>query len=175
MEWNVKVVLGFTSRGYVLSLLKKIKAEFSSPENLKDMERGVALGLVVSTALAAFFTVSDYMALHADWLLGRNPYGVLWYWLNYGFWNDFSYRVYIMVFSLVAEGLMWYFLVRTKRLNKFLFYAGWFQSLIWMRGSVFQNVTVTTFAPLISIVPWVVKIVLLQKRSEEHTSELQSR
>ena len=163
VEWNVRVVVGFMKWGYVLSLLKKIKAEFSSPENLKDMERGVALGLVVSTALAAFFTVSDYMALHADWLLNRNPYGVLWYWLNYGFWNDFSYRMYIMAFSLISEGLMWYFLVRTKRLNKFLFYAGWFTSVLWMRGSVYQNVTVTTFAPLISLVPWVVIIVLLQK------------
>jgi len=163
VEWNVQVVLGFTSRGYVLSLLKKIKAEFSNPENMKDAERGVALGLIIGTVFAALFTTSDYLALGADYVLNRNPYGVVWYWLNYGFWNDQSYRMYIMFFSLISEGVMWYFLVRTKRLNKFLFYAGWFQSIIWMRGSVFQNVTVTTFAPLISLCPWVLILVLLQK------------
>ncbi len=107
---------------------------------MKDAERGIALGLVVATVFAAIFTTSDYMALHADWLLNRNPYGILWYWMNTGFWTDFPYRMSMMYFVLASEGLMWLAFVKTKKLNKFLFYAGWFQSLIWMRGSVFQNI-----------------------------------
>jgi len=140
-----------------------LRKEFSNSENMKDAERGIALGLVVATVFAAIFTTSDYMALHADWLLNRNPYGILWYWMNTGFWTDFPYRMSMMYFVLASEGLMWLAFVKTKKLNKFLFYAGWFQSLIWMRGSVFQNITVTTFAPLISISPLVILVVLLQK------------
>jgi hypothetical protein len=144
-------------------LKAKLKREFSNPENTRDAERGIALGLVVGTVFAALFTTSDYLALHADWLLGRNPYGVLWYWLNPNFWTDIPYRIYVTCFLLITESMMYFLLVRHGKLSKFLFYAGWFQSLIWMRGSVYQNVTVTTFAPLISICPFVIALVLLQK------------
>jgi hypothetical protein len=59
---------------------------------------------------------------------------------------------------------MYFGFVRKGRLNKFLFYAGWFQSMIWIRGSVYQNVTVTMFAPLGSIMPWaIIPFMLLQK------------
>ncbi len=58
-------------------MLDRLKKEFSNPENMKDAERGVAMGLIVGTVFAALFTTSDYLALGADYVLNRNPYGVV--------------------------------------------------------------------------------------------------
>lgn len=130
----------------------------------KDAERGVALGLIVGTVISAVFATSDYLALNFDYIRGLNPYGVLWFWLNPYFWTDIPYRIYTTAFLFVAEGLMYWFFVRTHKLSKFLFYAGWFQNMVWMKGTVFQNITVTAFAPLGSLFPWlIIPFMLLQK------------
>jgi len=130
----------------------------------KDAERGIALGLIVGTILAAVFTTSDYLALNFDYVRGQNPYGVLWYALNPQFWTDVPYRIWVTGFLFVSEAFMYFGFVRNGRLSKFLFYAGWLQSLIWMRGTVYQNVTVTALAPLGSIFPWlIIPLMLLQK------------
>jgi len=150
--------------GTIMSLISRLKKEFSDPENMKDAERGVAMGLIVGTILAAFITTSDFLALNFDYIRNQNPYGVLWTWLNPMFWTDVPYRIYTTAFLFAAEAIQWYFFVRTHKMSKFLFYAGWFQSMIWMRGSVFQNVTVTAFAPLGSLFPWlIIPFMLLQK------------
>jgi hypothetical protein len=172
VEWNVSVVKPFTSTGTAEKIAKS-KPMLGGLKGLwdeKDAERGVLLGLIVGTVIAALFTTSDYLALNFDYLRGQNPYGVLWVWLNPQFWTDLPYRMDIMMTVLAQELAMWYFWIvrgmsfRGLRLPKFLFYAGWLQVLIWMRGSVFQNVTVTLFAPLASIAPEIViPFMLLQK------------
>jgi hypothetical protein len=130
----------------------------------KDAERGIGLGLIVATIFAAVSTQSDWLALSFDHVRNQNPYGVLWFWLNPNFWSDVPYRIYVTEFLFASEAFMYFGFVRRGRLNKFLFYAGWFQSVIWMRGTVYQNVTVTALAPLGSIMPWVIiPFMLLQK------------
>jgi len=147
-----------------MKLLDKLKNEFSNAENMKDAERGVALGLIVGTIFAAVFTTSDFLALNFDYIRNQNPYGVLWYMLNPYFWTDIPYRIWVTFFLFASEAFMYFGFVRHGRLSKFLFYVGWLQSLIWMRGSVYQNVTVTALAPLGSIMPFVIiPFMLLQK------------
>lgn len=121
----------------------------------RDAERGFAAGLLVASIVLMLFGQSDWLALRADWLLSRNPYGVLWNLINPLFYDgtlsNLFYRVYTVGFCLAGQAIMYYFFVRTKRMSKFIFYIGWLIDVVWMRGTIYQNLTVTTFAPLLSL------------------------
>ena len=130
--------------------------------NAKDAERGILWGLIVGTIYISMVRFVDG-SLNASYVQGNVPYGILWVLLNPFYGTQLPYKLYTMGFLFAAEALMWYFFVRKGRISKLLFYSSWFINLIWIANSAQQDITVTAFAPLISVYPWLAGFAILQK------------
>jgi hypothetical protein len=125
-------------------------------------ELGLKVVLPLAMAYVYLFPASDAVPLYWDWVKGQVPYGVLWTWLNPYYWvGDFyQYMIFLAVIAMTAVN--WVF-VKRGRMPKWVFYGGWLTSILWMRTGVYQNVTVTLFAPLAFVFPFLILFPLLQK------------
>lgn len=130
--------------------------------NPKDAERGILWGLIVGTIYISLVRFVDG-SLNASYYAGNVPYGALWVWLNPFYGTQLPYKLYTMGFLFAAQAIMWYFFVRKGRVSKLLFYSSWFINVIWIANSAQQDITVTAFAPLISVYPILVLFPILQK------------
>jgi hypothetical protein len=82
--------------------------------------------------------------------------------LNPLYWTNLPYEAYIVGVIALQVGVNWY-LVKKGKMGKVPFYLGWGTSVMWMRASTFQNVTVTAFAPMATIWPILTLLLVLQK------------
>lgn len=129
--------------------------------NLRILERPAVLALILAPILAFMFSQADTSALHADWLSGRLPYGVLWVLVNPGYWNSW-WPVWVL-YLIAMQTLLNWFLVKSGRLSKAWFFYGWAVSDFWVASGAWQNVSVTLLAPLSSLFPPLVLFAVLQK------------
>lgn len=133
-----------------------------SPKILQLYELGLKVILPLWMALIVIAPWSDQLPLYWDWVQGKVPYGILWVWLNPLYWTNLPYEAYIVGVIALQTYVNWY-LVKKGKLGKVPFYMGWITSVIWMRASTFQNVTVTAFAPAAAVWPILTLLLVLQK------------
>ncbi len=129
---------------------------------LRYYEMGLKVILPLAMAYVYLFPVSDAIPLYWDWVKGQVPYGVLWTWLNPYYWVGDFYQYMIFLAVIAATAVNWVF-VKRGRMPKWVFYAGWITSIVWMRAGVYQNVTVTLFAPLSFVYAPLILLLVLQK------------
>lgn len=143
--------------------LPKFLHFFTPLWNSADAERGLFWGLIAGTILAAIIDQTDgAQYVNPALYHSQFPYGVLWYALNFMFATPNFYKLQV-VGELFATVTFQYWLVKKDRLPKSMFYLSWFICIVWMRSTMFQNVTVTMFTPFAFINPIFILIPIFQK------------
>lgn len=137
-----------------------------------DAERGVVWALIYAfVSLGIFGTLLPFTGqryVGSDITIGQMyqhgivAYGQLWTWLNPYYYTQQPYMALNMLIVGAVFGVE-YMMVRRGLLNKNLVLFAFFLCIVTEAIHVYQNTTIIMLAPLISITPVFIILMLLQK------------